>query len=144
MNIVPRSRYGSRAMNNLTRDIQRARNLTVQTGSSPLNSFLFASDLINVVQIWVFSVDPEVRRQAEETVRACQEQLTMFEEEREDLDKRQAAMKAEDAKIEERINVIKKRKEADRNVQKARVSLEGRLSASELPFFLTGTCFNFV
>lgn len=74
-------------------------------------------------------MDPEVRKQAEETVRACQEQLTMLDEERKDLDKRQAAIKAEDAKIEERINAIKKRKEAAREVQKARVSLENRISA---------------
>lgn len=32
LNIVQRSRYGSRALNNMTRDIPRARNLTVQTG----------------------------------------------------------------------------------------------------------------
>jgi hypothetical protein len=32
LNVVQRSRYGSRALNNMTRDIPRARNLTVQTG----------------------------------------------------------------------------------------------------------------
>ena len=35
INIVQRSRYGSRALNNMTRDIPRARNLTVQTGMFP-------------------------------------------------------------------------------------------------------------
>lgn len=35
MNVVQRSRYGSRALNNITRDIPRARNLTVQTGMFP-------------------------------------------------------------------------------------------------------------
>jgi hypothetical protein len=73
-------------------------------------------------------VDPEVRRQAEETVKRCQEALANFDEEREVLDQRMADIKAEDRKIEERLKQIKKRKDAIRDAQKSRVTLEGRLS----------------
>lgn len=73
-------------------------------------------------------MDPEVRRQAEETVRECQQQLAMFDEERKDLDRRQAEMKDEDSKIEKRMKVIREKKDAIRNVQRNRVTLENKLS----------------
>ncbi|KAF5364198.1 hypothetical protein D9756_000106 [Leucocoprinus leucothites] len=103
MNIVQRSRYGSRALNNMTRDIPNARNLTIQT------------------------VDPEVRRQAEESLRACAQQLAICEEERKGIENKKAVIKAEEAKIEERINNIKKRKDAIRQVEARKVSLENKL-----------------
>lgn len=80
-------------------------------------------------------MDPDIRRQAEETVRACQEQLALFDEERKVLDKRQADMKAEDAKIEERISEIKRKREQNRAVQKNRTQLEAKQRSSDLSFF---------
>ncbi|KXN89001.1 Structural maintenance of chromosomes protein 5 [Leucoagaricus sp. SymC.cos] len=115
MNIVQRSRYGSRALNNMTRDIPKARNLTVQTAWRA-NILLRPSP-----------VDPEIRRQAEETVRSCQEQLAMCDEERKGLDARQAALREKGAEVEERIRQIKKRKDVIKDIEKKRVSLEGRL-----------------
>ncbi|KAF9449031.1 P-loop containing nucleoside triphosphate hydrolase protein [Macrolepiota fuliginosa MF-IS2] len=103
MHQVSRSRYGSRALNNMTKDIPKARNLTVQT------------------------VEPEVRRQAEETVRQCQQELGLFDEERKELDARQVRMKGEDVEIEERLGEVKKRKEHNRGVEKQKVQLETRL-----------------
>lgn len=42
LNIVQRSKYGTRALNNMTRDVPKARNLTVQTGT--LSHFLIYYD----------------------------------------------------------------------------------------------------
>lgn len=124
LNIVQRSRYGSRALNNMTRDIPRARNLTAQTGQSTFHRIFNFDFTFCVCRI----VDPEVRKQAEETVKKCQEALMNFDEERKVLDQRMADIKAEDKKIEERLKGINKRKNAVRDAQKSRVSLENRLS----------------
>jgi hypothetical protein len=128
MNIVQRSRYGSRALNNMTRDILKARNLTVQTGTLPAFSANSAQHIYHPLL-----VDPEVRRQAEETVVSCQQQLAMREEERTELDKRQAGLKADVAKVDERLKDINKRKEAIRQIEKMKISLQNRL----------GSCYTF-
>lgn len=79
-------------------------------------------------------MDSEVRRQAEETVKRCQEALTYFDEERKTLDAKLEEIKDEDRLIEERLIGIKKRKDVIKDAHKSRVTLENRLSMSPFSF----------
>lgn len=82
------------------------------------------------------TVDPETRRQAEEAVKACQQQIAMCEEERKTLDDRKAQYKAEEVEVDARLSDIKKRKDLITQVESRKVSMQNRLSTCFWNFFL--------
>lgn len=82
------------------------------------------------------TVDPETRKQAEEAVRACQQQIAMCEEERRTLDNRKAQYKTEEVEVDARLSDIKKRRDLITQVESKKVSMQNRLSTCFRNFFL--------
>ncbi|KJA29565.1 hypothetical protein HYPSUDRAFT_31485 [Hypholoma sublateritium FD-334 SS-4] len=91
MNIVTRSRYGRKAVGNMTRDVQRARSLSAPT------------------------IDLEVKRQIDGRIRDARREMELCEEERiplvqeiEKLDQRETAYNALVDKFKRKQDIIKK------------------------------------
>ena len=82
------------------------------------------------------TVDPETWRQAKEAVKACQQQIAMFEEEQKPHNNRKAQYKTEEVEVDVWLSDIKKRKDLITQVESKKVSMQNRLSTCSRDFFL--------
>ncbi|KAG5651262.1 hypothetical protein H0H81_009306, partial [Sphagnurus paluster] len=107
MNNVTRSRYGRKAVGNVTRDVGPARSLANVT------------------------VDPMVKQRIDATIAHCQEQIMALDQERMDLDRENAAIMEEDKAFKARIDDVTRRRNAIRDAQNHRVKTESKLQRNE-------------
>ncbi|KAF9528049.1 P-loop containing nucleoside triphosphate hydrolase protein [Crepidotus variabilis] len=100
LNIVTRSRYGSHAVSNMTRDIQKARSLTKQ------------------------AVDPENKQRIDAEMREAHQEMEMWEEEKNKLKSDNANLSNQQQDFDRREADIRKQKKkiADENQRKVTAS----------------------
>ncbi|TFK69418.1 hypothetical protein BDN72DRAFT_614626 [Pluteus cervinus] len=103
MNTVTRSRYGKRALGNMTRDIKPARNLVAST------------------------VDPEVKRRLDDAINESRQAITIIESQRAEIDAQHKIVMAEDSEILTRLNGVKARRDAARDALQKRRQQEHKL-----------------
>ncbi|KDR84246.1 hypothetical protein GALMADRAFT_703330 [Galerina marginata CBS 339.88] len=111
MNIVTRSRYGQKAIGNMTRDLQAARNLTTPT------------------------IDPAVKNRIEESMREARQDIEMAEQGLIPFRKAYTELDEQEAVITKKIASVKKRREAIKKeaarIQSAKSKLESKKGALE-------------
>ncbi|KAF8634626.1 hypothetical protein AX15_000803 [Amanita polypyramis BW_CC] len=105
-NIVTRSRYGRRAVANMTREIRPGRTLRAVT------------------------IDPEVKRRYDQTIATAQQELAILDEERAGLEADLNVVRQEDKLIEDKLTDIKRRKDAIQEVQSRLARLKGKLEVN--------------
>ncbi|KAF8887234.1 hypothetical protein CPB84DRAFT_1786919 [Gymnopilus junonius] len=109
MNIVTRSKYGKRALTNMTRDIQPARNLTVP------------------------SIDPETKARIDQAMQEAQQHIAMCDEEVLPIRRQLKKIAEEDQVYAERHAAMQKKKDAIRNesrrVQSAKSKCQSKKNA---------------
>ncbi|KAF8637018.1 hypothetical protein AX17_003102 [Amanita inopinata Kibby_2008] len=106
-NIVTRSRYGKRAVANMTKEIRQARTLRA------------------------VMIDADVKRNYEGTIKNAQQQISLFEEERKKLECDLKAVHEEDKIFQEKLGDIKKRKDAILAAETQRIKQKARLQQCE-------------
>ena len=79
MNIVTRSRYGKKAITNMTRDVYNARNLVVPTSKT---ISLGCGCLLQSADGLFYTVDSEVKQRIETDIRTAQQDKEMYEKEK--------------------------------------------------------------
>ncbi|KAF9554516.1 P-loop containing nucleoside triphosphate hydrolase protein [Agrocybe pediades] len=104
-NAVTRSRYGKRAINNMTRDLNPARAFTV-----PM-------------------VDPEAKRKVDEIIKNCKMRIDMIDSQKKELQKKQNELDKELKDFEERVAAIKKRRQEITEQQKLLSKMKSSLAA---------------
>ncbi|KAF8329916.1 hypothetical protein F5887DRAFT_1182074 [Amanita rubescens] len=104
---VTRSRYGKRAVANMTREIRPAKSLRV------------------------VNIDPTVKAGYDQTISTAVQEITLFDEERKELVEKLNAVKQEDQVFEERLGEIRRRRDANRDAQARRARLTGKLDRNE-------------
>lgn len=97
MNIVTRSRYGKRAIGNMTRDVYNARNLVVPTSKLYLKLSPANTDVL------FFIVDSEVKQRIEADIRNAQLEMEMYEKEKVEINQGIAKTAEEDEGFKERL-----------------------------------------
>ncbi|KAG5644817.1 hypothetical protein DXG03_007639 [Asterophora parasitica] len=107
MNSVGRSRYGKRAVTNMTREIGPARSLANTT------------------------VDPDVKRRIDGQIAQCQQDIVNLDAEREAIDEEITTIFDEDKDFVARLEDVKRRREAQKAAQDRRVKIESKLSRNE-------------
>ncbi|KAF8165900.1 P-loop containing nucleoside triphosphate hydrolase protein [Crassisporium funariophilum] len=88
LNIVTRSRYGRKAIANMTRDVQRARNLIVPT------------------------IDPEIKQRLDEMIRTTSQEIEMCDSEKTAINKEIEKVMEVDKGFQARMKSVEARKEA--------------------------------
>ncbi|KAF9458464.1 P-loop containing nucleoside triphosphate hydrolase protein [Collybia nuda] len=106
-NIVNRSRYGRKAIGNMTRDIRSAKNLVAST------------------------IDVEQKRRIDETISNHKQELGLYDEERQRLDKEARDIAEEDKIFQKRGQALKARKEAITQAETRRVQTTAKLERNE-------------
>ncbi len=98
LNIVTRSRYGKRAVANMTREIRPAKSLrVVNSENSEFSIVVTCSSLLKNI------VDPAVKAGYDHTISTAVQEITLFEEERKELVEKLNSVKQEDQVFEERL-----------------------------------------
>ncbi|KIJ94730.1 hypothetical protein K443DRAFT_683517 [Laccaria amethystina LaAM-08-1] len=103
MNIVTRSRYGRKAVGNMTRDVHPARNFVIPT------------------------IDPETKRKYDEIMAAALQEKQLCDEAMAGVNKKLNDVAEEDKSFTARINSVKSRKEEIKNEQKRIATAQSRL-----------------
>ncbi|KIM34992.1 hypothetical protein M413DRAFT_449948 [Hebeloma cylindrosporum] len=103
MNNVTRSRYGRKAIGNVTRDVPSARNLTTPT------------------------IDPELKQSLEASIREAQEDISVCDAEKAEINKGLEACTAENKGLLKRFESIKTRRDAIANEAKRVSGAKARL-----------------
>ena len=98
MNIVTRSRYGKKAVANLTRDVYNARNLVVPTSKS----FPWAVQL-QALTFMFYTVDSEVKQRIENDIRTAQQDMEMYEKEKVEINRGIKQIGEEDEVFKQRL-----------------------------------------
>ncbi|KAF8651094.1 hypothetical protein AX16_004894 [Volvariella volvacea WC 439] len=104
INTVTRSKYGKRAVGNITRDLRPAR--------------IFATS----------TVDPNVVARVNQVIQEAQQELALLQEEREQLDSEHNVLVQEDRKFVTKQDQLKKRKDAVQRAISDRAKMQSRLT----------------
>lgn len=96
LNIVSRSRYGTRAVSNMTREIRPARTLRVAISKSLWSPF-------DVMTGSLFIVDPNVKSGYDQTIATAQQEIELLDEQRKELQNRLNTVKQEDRVFETKL-----------------------------------------
>jgi hypothetical protein len=96
-NVVSRSRYGRKAIGNMTKEIAPARNLVAATSMS----YWFLLWIMNLVGV-LFQVDPEVKRRIDAAIAESKQGIVMCDEERKQLDEEMKSVLEGDKEFEKR------------------------------------------
>ncbi|KAK2463737.1 hypothetical protein APHAL10511_004230 [Amanita phalloides] len=107
LNIVTRSRYGKRAVANMTREIRGARTLRIVI------------------------IDPAVKSGHDQTIATAQQEIELLNGERQRLEAELRAVKQEDSAFEAKLSDIKKRRDAIREAQAQQARSKGKLERIE-------------
>ncbi|KIL63939.1 hypothetical protein M378DRAFT_78988 [Amanita muscaria Koide BX008] len=107
INMVSRSRYGKRAVANITREIRPARNLRI------------------------VMIDPEVKRKYDQTIATAQQEMTLLDEEKKKLQAVLNEVLEEEKVFEGQMADIKKRRDAITDAHTQREKLKGKLERQE-------------
>ena len=94
LNIVTRSKYGRKAIGNMTRDIQEAKNFTAPNSEPRFEFSSNSSDLI-------FVVDPQVKSGIHKAIDEAKQKMIMCEERRTGVKKNYSDVDTESARLKE-------------------------------------------
>ncbi|KAF8237930.1 P-loop containing nucleoside triphosphate hydrolase protein [Tricholoma matsutake] len=108
MNNVSRSRYGRKAIGNVTRDIQPARNLVTA------------------------HVDPEIKQKIDASIASNKQDIAMCDNERKELEEQMKSVLEEDKEFQKRYESIKTRRNAIRQAAERKARLESKLKRNQI------------
>lgn len=97
MNNVSRSRYGRKAIGNVTRDIQPARNLVTAHGKH-ISGLMLATFLTS---LWL-PVDPEIKQKIDASIASNKQDIAMCDNERKELEEQMKSVLEEDKEFQKR------------------------------------------
>ena len=98
MNIVTRSRYGKKAVANMTRDVYNARNLVVPTSKHFPRLSTASSDVL-----FFYTVDSDVKQRIENDIRTAQQDMEMYEREKVEINQGIKQIGEEDEVFKQRL-----------------------------------------